>query len=67
MGKNEGIRIKLFFRILLILEALLIIIQLAAKHEAWVSMMCFWSIVAMDNILDIIDERKNKDGGHGSV
>ncbi len=60
-------KIKLFYHIMLILEALLIFLQLATKHEAWVSMMCFWSIVVMENIADIIDERKNKDGGHGSM
>lgn len=58
-------RMKLFFHIMLILEAVLIIIQLAAKHEPWVSMMCFWSIAAIKNILDIIDERNDRLGGRG--
>ena len=52
---------------MLLIEALLIIIQLAVKHEPWISMMSFWSIVAMDNLLDIIGERNGKNGSNGGM
>lgn len=58
-------RTKLFFHIMLIMEAVLIILQLATKNEAWTGMICFWSIVIMENISDIIDERNDRNDGNG--
>jgi len=55
-------RSKLIYHVILVVEALLIIIQLTTKHEAWIGMMCFWSVVVMENISDIIDEWGNRHG-----
>lgn len=63
MGRIENMRMKLLFRTLLMIEALLIILQIATQRDPWIGMMCFWSIVAVENIFDIIDEVRN--GGNG--
>lgn len=59
MGRIENMRMKLLFRTLLMIEALLIIVQIAIHRDPWVGMMCFWGIVAVENIFDIIDEVRN--------
>lgn len=63
MGRIENMRMKLLFRTLLMIEALLIIVQIATHRDPWIGMMCFWGIVAVENIFDIIDEVRN--GGNG--
>ena len=52
---------KQFDRIMLMVEAILIIIDLAVYGKALVGMICYWSIVALYHLTDIILWRK-KDG-----
>ena len=51
--------LKQFDRILLTLEAILIIISLAGYGQAVVGMICYWSAVVIYHLTDIILERKN--------
>ena len=52
---------KQFDRIMLMVEAILIIIDLAVYGKALVGMICYWSIVILYHLTDIILWRK-KDG-----
>ncbi|MBQ1492171.1 MAG: hypothetical protein IIZ39_09425 [Blautia sp.] len=50
---------KRFDRICLMLEAILIVIDLAIFGKARVGMICYWSIVALYHLTDIVQGRKN--------
>lgn len=45
------------------LEAILIVIDLALYGKALVGMLCYWSIVALYHLTDIILGRKNDGRG----
>ncbi|MBQ1493166.1 MAG: hypothetical protein IIZ39_14530 [Blautia sp.] len=54
---------KRFEKIMLMLEAILIVIDLALYGKALVGMLCYWSIVALYHLTDIILGRKNDGRG----
>ena len=54
---------KRFEKIMLMLEAILIVIDLAIYGKALVGMLCYWSIVALYHLTDIILGRKNDGRG----
>ena len=52
---------KQFDRIMLMVEAILIIIDLAVYGKALVGMICYWSIVVLYHLTDLLLGR-NEDG-----
>ena len=54
-----------FDKICLMAEAILIVIDLAVFGKAKVGMLCYWSIVALYHLTDIILGRK--DDGRGKT
>ena len=49
---------KRFDKLMLLIESVLIIIDLALYGKAKVGMLCYWSIVALYHLTDIILGRK---------
>ena len=56
---------KQFDKICLMAEAIMIVIGLAVVGKAKVGMLCYWSIVALYHLTDIILGRKDDGKGKG--
>ena len=50
-----------FDRLILMLEAILIIVDLAISGNARVGMICYWAIVALYHLTDIIQDKEGPD------
>ena len=50
---------KKFDRVLLMAEAILIILDLVLYGNALAGMICYWSIVVLYHLTDIVQGRKN--------
>ena len=44
--------------LLLILESGLVLFGLIMKWDVWVGVVCYWFILLMKNICDLIDEKR---------
>ena len=49
-------------RLFLMIEAVLIVISLATGGKAVIGMICYWSIVAVNNLTDYLIGRSEEDG-----
>ena len=47
------------FGIILILQAVLVIIQLYLKHDAWINMACYWFVVMLRDFSDVLDQGRS--------
>ena len=56
--KEKPVDTRQFDRLMLMLEAILIVIDLAVFDKAKVGMLCYWSIVALYHLTDVILGRK---------
>ena len=53
---------KQFNRLVLMIEAVLIIITLATGGKAIVGMICYWTLVAVNHLFDFLNGRYEDDG-----
>ena len=54
----------------LILESLFVLIGTLMKQDMWVGIVCYWTILLMKHICDLMDEKRDRNGrrkGTGQV
>ena len=51
---------QILMSILLIVDAAMILISLFLKQDVWFSMVCYWFVVLLKNISDVIDENNRR-------
>ena len=47
----------------LLVESALVLIGLLLKQEVWFGIVCYWAVLTMKNLSDLMDEREKRHGG----
>ena len=47
----------------LLVESALVLIGLLLKQEVWFGIVCYWAVLTMKNLSDLMDEREKHYGG----
>ena len=47
----------------LLVESALVLIGLLLKQDVWFGIVCYWAVLTMKNLSDLMDEREKHYGG----
>ena len=47
----------------LLVESALVLVGLLLKQEVWFGIVCYWAVLTMKNLSDLMDEREKHYGG----
>ena len=47
----------------LLVESALVLTGLLLKQDVWFGIVCYWAVLTMKNLRDLMDEREKRHGG----